>query len=183
MAIPQHSSKSVEWYTPTIYVNAARNVMGGIDLDPASCKSANRRIKAETFYTKKDNGFIRPWFGRVWLNPPYGKEDGVSRQGLWTGKLRDQFKHGRVSQGLVLINAVPDRDWFKPLWDYPICFTDHRIKFIGAGNQPPHGNAFVYMGPLDRFGLFTAEFDIFGEVVITPRVMRVAKRRARQHSR
>src|SRR6266496_3292476 len=41
---------SNEWYTPEYLVEAARETMGKIDLDPASCDYANRIIKAETIY-------------------------------------------------------------------------------------------------------------------------------------
>jgi hypothetical protein len=33
---------------------------------------ANTVVKAKTFFTREDNGFARPWQGRVWLNPPGG---------------------------------------------------------------------------------------------------------------
>ena len=61
-----------EWYTPEKYVEAARKVLGKIDLDPASSKPANKIIKATKFYTLADDGLKQPWNGRLWLNPPYG---------------------------------------------------------------------------------------------------------------
>ena len=61
-----------EFYTPPHIIEVARACMGGIDLDPASCAMANETVRATAFYGVKDDGLKRPWFGRVWLNPPYG---------------------------------------------------------------------------------------------------------------
>ena len=47
--------------------------MGGIDLDPASCAEANKIVQAKQFYSQRDDGLKQPWFGRIWLNPPYGR--------------------------------------------------------------------------------------------------------------
>ena len=67
-----------EWYTPAEYINAARRVLGGIDLDPASCAEANATVQAAVFYSEQDPGLEhRPWKGRVWLNPPYGRLAGA----------------------------------------------------------------------------------------------------------
>ncbi len=75
----KHSTESVEHYTPRWVVDGARTLMGGIDLDPASCAKANKYIRAAEFYTKRSNGLTKSWHGRVFLNPPGGLVDGVGR--------------------------------------------------------------------------------------------------------
>src|SRR5262249_14864109 len=62
-----NSNWDVEWYTPKKYIEAVRDVLGGIDLDPASCERANEVVKAAKFYTATQNGLNEPWQGRVWL--------------------------------------------------------------------------------------------------------------------
>lgn len=48
------------------------------DLDVAA---APHNAKCPRFYTEADNGLERPWFGNVWMNPPYDRtiEDWVLR--------------------------------------------------------------------------------------------------------
>src|SRR5450432_2540331 len=77
-------TKSNEWYTPAKYIEAARAVMGSIDLDPASCKIANRTVKATRYCSKEENGLSKEWTGNIWLNPPYGRTNSESggNQGL-----------------------------------------------------------------------------------------------------
>lgn len=151
-----HSSESNEWYTPAQYVDAARDLMGAIDLDPATSEQANATVKAKKIYTIDDDGFAKQWKGRVWLNPPYGREEGEgSNQARWTQKLIDEYAAGRVTEAVLLVNAAPANKWFAPLWEYLVCFTDHRIRFqspIGEASQPTHSNALVYLGKnADRF--------------------------------
>ena len=62
-----------ERYTPAQYIEAARRVLGEIDLDPASCEVAQRTVKAVEYFTAKDDGLEQEWHGRVWLNPPYAQ--------------------------------------------------------------------------------------------------------------
>jgi hypothetical protein len=144
--------------------------MGSIDLDPATCIEANRTICADISYTKEQDGLAQQWHGNVWLNPPYGRTDGKSNQAVWSQKLIDEVLALRVNEGVLLVNSCTAERWFQQLWDYPICFTDHRIQFIGAGGeagkQPTHGSVFVYFGPVKKRQYFAERFSEFGRVVM-----------------
>lgn len=63
-------AKSVEYFTPPEIVRS----LGQFDLDPCFPVEGLPWQTAKKCYTKEDNGLILPWEGRVWLNPPYGKE-------------------------------------------------------------------------------------------------------------
>lgn len=154
------SSTSVEWYTPEPILETARTVLGRIDLDPASSALANEVVQADTYFAKDDDpdGLSQDWFGRVWLNPPYGKGTG-----LFTTKLVDEYSAGRVQAGILLINAYGfDAAWFEPLWDWPLCFTRDRIVFYSpqrVSGGPANGNVLAYLGPEpDRFA------DVFSDI-------------------
>ena len=75
----RHSSESAEHYTPLDIVHRAKASLGGIDLDPASCDEANGWILAKRIFTRKEDGFTQPWWGRVFLNPPGGLSDNQQR--------------------------------------------------------------------------------------------------------
>lgn len=61
------SLKSNEWYTPDRYIQAVKEVLGSIDLDPASCAEANQTVGATDYYTKEDDGLEQYWKGNVFL--------------------------------------------------------------------------------------------------------------------
>lgn len=152
-------SKSNDWYTPVRYVEAARRVLGGIDLDPASCAEANQTVQAARYFTEADDGLAQEWKGRVWLNPPYGR-----MAGGFIARLASQYEAGHVSAAVTLVSAsAPSTSWFQPLWNAVLCFTDHRIHFNGVkGNTT--GSIFAYLGP--HGDVFAEEFQQFGAVVI-----------------
>ena len=158
-----HSSVTTEWYTPTRFTEAARRVMGSIDLDPASCVSANKTVKATEFFDKKKNGLEQKWHGNVFLNPPYGR----GGQAAWSKKMMEEYNAGHITQGIMLVNAATDTKWFKPLWRYPICFASQRIKFIAEDDvkkhSPTHASVFVYFGK--NRNDFVYHFNAFGPIV------------------
>lgn len=169
------NTKSNEWYTPAKYIEAARLVMGGIDLDPASCELANQTVKATTYYGQAMNGLMQPWYGRVWLNPPYGRENpgmgvlsggGKSLIACWVKRLSGSYESHTIEQATLLVTADTDAKWFSPLFEYPICFADHRVLF-NRPNLPREGqifsSAFVYLGPNEV--RFIEVFSKFGRIV------------------
>lgn len=166
-----NASTNNEWYTPAPFLRAAHDLMGGIDLDPASTPFANKVVRAARIFTEDDDGLSQRWEGRIWLNPPYGIEEGESNQAKWSRRLIESYRSGAVTEALLLVNAVTGNQWFAPLKDFPICFPDARIRFYNEdteAGQPTHSNAIVYFGP--QVERFAALFGRFGAVLATREV-------------
>ena len=150
-----------EWYTPSEYIEAAREVMDSIDLDPASARHAQKVVKAGTFYDKDNDGLSQDWHGNIFLNPPYQ----MPLVAQFVDKLGCEFLGGRVKQAVLLTNNCTDTDWWQQAAGSAsgICFTDGRINFYnkaGVGASPPNGQTFCYFGK--RAGLFRRAFGGFG---------------------
>lgn len=157
-----HNSGNNEWYTPPHYVEAARKVMGGIDLDPASSEIANHTVKALRFFTADDNGLEQQWKGRVWMNPPYAQP--LIAQ--FIERLIDQYCANAVTEAIVLVNNATDTAWGQALLKSAagVCFPKARIRFLDpAGNpsgSPLQGQMIVYLGKNRDY--FSQEFAGFG---------------------
>jgi hypothetical protein len=99
MGLSRHQSakmKNDEWLTPPEILG----VLGRFDLDP--CAPINRPWATATeHYTVNDDGLGKPWRGRVWCNPPFGRE-----AVKWLSKMRD---HGN---GIALIPARTETAMF-----------------------------------------------------------------------
>lgn len=150
-----------EWYTPTQYVELARSVMGGFDVDPASNPIAQNKVRATTYYTEETNGLDKEWNGRVWLNPPYA-QPAISH---FADKTVEEVQSGRCTEAIVLTHNYTDTGWFQKLARAAtaICFTKGRIRFespSGEKASPTQGQAFFYFGP--NIDAFVSAFD--GEV-------------------
>ena len=180
----RHTCDSPEWYSPSPFVEAAREVMGGIDLDPASHAEANVIVKATRFFTAEDDGLKQQWSGRVFLNPPGGLVNefwaGMCsmfrarwiEQAVWIGYSLEQLQ--------TLQQIKPPCEW--PL-QFPTCITKQRIAFVenaakqaqrfeklralgkkpNAKSSPSHSNYITYLGPEVR--RFASVFSQFGRIV------------------
>lgn len=141
------------WLTPPEYIEA----LGPFDLDPATPPEMPWNTAANR-YTKKDNGLIQPWYGRVWLNPPYGRK-GMDE---W---LKKMVSHGN---GIALVYASTDVEWFDHIWEADaLLFKRGRVKFYdetgkipvndkGDEKSPGKGSVFAAYGDANRAMLWKA---------------------------
>lgn len=155
-----------EWFTPAKYVALARDVLGGIDLDPASHPIAQQTIQAAKFYAKADDGLMKPWIGRVWLNPPYAQP----LIGQFVTKMVEERQAGRVTAAIMLTHNYTDTAWFHEAMTCAnaVCFTRGRIAFVSPDGEtaaPTQGQAFFYFG--ENVAEFYEAFDGIG-FVVTP---------------
>lgn len=127
-----------EWGTPPHIIELARDVMGVIDLDPASSAEANKIVRAKTFYNKKINGLGRKWFGNVWLNPPYSQPL-ITR---FVNQVCLEHYTGGILSAIVLVNNSTDTAWFHTLLEHAdlMVLTCGRLSFIGADGKEHRGN-------------------------------------------
>ena len=105
-----------EWLTPPELLAK----LGAFDLDPCAPITPPWRTAAKQF-SVIDDGLSQPWSGRVWLNPPYGRE-----AAQWLRKLAD---HG---DGLALIFARTETEmFFEHVWEkaHALLFLRGRLSF------------------------------------------------------
>lgn len=167
MAHVGENTGDTEWFTPPEYVEAARLVLGAIDLDPASTDEANTVIKAAQIFTAKDDGLSQQWDGRVWMNPPYAQPL-VSQ---FCEKLAASVTAGTVPAAIVLVNNATETQWFRTLADVAsaICFPTGRVRFWHPKKEsatPLQGQAVLYIG--DQVDAFRAAFADFGFTLVRP---------------
>lgn len=104
-------NKTVDWYTPPHIFEAMRL---DFDLDPCAPVGGVPWIPAKNHYSINEDGLLQSWFGRVWLNPPYGRE---------TSKWLEKMNNHR--NGVALVFARTDCSWF-----HKYCANADAINFI-----------------------------------------------------
>ena len=109
-----------EWLTPPELIKA----LGSFDLDPCAVIAAKRPWPTAWLHYAggaEIDGLVAPWQGRVWLNPPYGRE---------TFKWLDRLAaHG---SGIALIFARTETKGFHAtVWQkaHAVFFFEGRIAF------------------------------------------------------
>src|SRR5215472_16174558 len=97
-----------ELYTPAPIMGYVREMLGTIDLDPASCEMANTIVQASHYYSKEDDGLVgKVWYGKIFLNPPYTK--GLVDRFVHT--LIVSYEAGFVEEAILLVRPASDTAW------------------------------------------------------------------------
>ncbi len=139
-----------DWYTPPEIFDA----LGlRFNLDP--CSPGNGHwVPAGKVYTQNDDGLSKPWFGLVFMNPPFGKRNGHVP---W---LRKFFDHG---DGIALVRAYTSSAWWHDHMHRAeiILFPRGKTKFIrpdgSVGRSPGHGVALAACGHVACEALETSD--------------------------
>ena len=103
-----------------------------------------RNAKCRAFLSKDSLHPEQWWTGRVWLNPPYGKQIGE-----WVKKACLEVRAGHAEVAVCLVPARTDSWWWH---DYAEPFAEKRfirgrIKFVGAPYNAPFPSAVLIFRP------------------------------------
>jgi hypothetical protein len=166
---------SNEWYTPVWIWERVNGFMGGVDMDPASCKTARDRLpknlQPAKILTEQDNGLAHSWGttqhpSRVFLNPPYGKDkDGNRLIEQFIKKTVTEYEAGRLYECVMLLAHYPCNNYWRMLDDYAQVIICERVEFDrpdGGHGRVDADHVLVYMGP--RPGAFMKAFNSGGGV-------------------
>jgi hypothetical protein len=174
----QHSQRTDEWGTPKSIMNLVRDLLGTIDLDPASDAHFNRTVDAYYFFTKEDgDSLTRPWLtpaapteAAIFLNPPGGKTCNKSNVVLFWQKLMDEVDAGHVKHAIFMGFSIEclqtTQQCSRAVPSYPICIPRSRLRFdrkSGLYNAPSHASVIAYIpGTVDETERFISIFQGVG---------------------
>jgi hypothetical protein len=131
-----------DWFTPREIFDALRLTF---DLDPAhpGVGTPHCCVPALKIYTRADDGLAQPWFGLVFINPPFGVRNAHLP---W---MRKFFAHGN---GIMIVRAYTSSAWWHEEMSKAqlILFPRGKTKFVrpdgSIGTAPGHGVVLVSMG-------------------------------------
>ncbi len=137
----RNSSVGESWETPEEILLALYQAFK-FDLDPCSPRK-DGPVKARQRFTAEDDGLTLPWFGRVFVNPPYGRI-----LGSWVEKARTEFDEGRARAVVLLIPARTDTAyWHEHITgSASVWFLRGRLKFSHGRQSAPFPSALIVWG-------------------------------------
>lgn len=134
-----------EWHTPESVLALARAILERIDVDPASCRIAQDRVRAGRWFGPVENGLVQPWEGRVWLNPPFSDME------TWVDAAIERVQAGGDTEAVLLCcHANTENTWWHKLAAYPVALSRGRVRYLRpdgtTGDSPPRGTALFLLG-------------------------------------
>lgn len=162
--------RSDEWYTPKHILDRVIAVLGSIDLDPCSNKGTPN-VPAAQHFTVDDDGLSKPWKGRVYINPPYGR---VIQN--WIDNLLALYADRQVTQAIALVPSRTDTEWFQDLAGRcPFCLIRGRLRFLDETGEErtgaPFPSAIFYLGASFNFTRFAKHFEDLGVICHPTRIL------------
>ena len=139
-----------EYATPPEIWRPLSRAVGGFDLDAAS--GAESTPIAPDRLTKDDDGLTQPWYGNVWLNPPWSTNGNGSAKYDWLRKVHNEINRAAVDRVVVILPVDTSTHWFH---DYvldanAVCFVGPgRISFEGGDRNPSFSLLIAVYGPVN----------------------------------
>jgi site-specific DNA-methyltransferase (adenine-specific) len=140
---PGVSDRFAGWETPKAFADTLQSACGVFDLDPcAASKRGAATVRVRVRFTQSDNGLALPWFGTVFMNPPYKELT------AWLTKARDEIASGRSSLVVALIPARTDTAYWHDIITQAngLLLLKGRLRFSEHKNTAPFPSAIVIWG-------------------------------------
>lgn len=152
----QSLNEKDNWQTPAWVYEGIAERIGGFDLDP--CSGESTTIGEWNYYLSLGmDGLQWPWFGDVWVNPPFSfKSD-------WVEHAVEQHEYNDDVDRIFLLtpDSTDVKSWFHgkivPAADY-VWFAEGRVKFLEPQTGEPAGSP-----------SFGTAVSVFGEIPCTLR--------------
>jgi len=129
------SSVKGNWETPQDFF---KQMNKEFDFTLDSCADETNH-KVDNYFDEHTNALINPWPGRVWCNPPYGRN-----LINWVMKAYMEAQTGRAEVVVLLIPSRTDTKWFH---DYclrgEIRFVRGRLQFGESHDNAPFPSMIV----------------------------------------
>lgn len=134
MSAWENNGRSDEWYTPKYVFDALGS---RFDLDVAHPHGRATNVPCDGYLSQVHDGLSAPWFGFVWMNPPFGGRNALEP---WLAKF---FDHGN---GIALTPDRTSAPWFRAAWGRAdLVLFMPKVRFIrpdgSEGKSPSTGTA------------------------------------------
>lgn len=130
--------QSDEWYTPRYIFDALGETF---DLDVAAPIDGGPHVPADDWH--ESDSLNRPWWGFVWMNPPFGGRNGLVP---WLDRF---FEHGN---GIALTPDRTSAPWWQDAANKAdaVLFISGKVKFLRPdgteGKSPSTGTTLFASG-------------------------------------